>query len=168
MTTMLVIFYAIFGAVVWRLRGGLFGVIVYEATGLRAHTALTRLVCSVMFAAPLWACGPWVMSYTALALFIAMCIGYFHSSMEARTAAQVGWMSLWGLGVCLMATAALPGWWPWSSLGLLAGPIYWALDRWQERLPERDWSPLVGPRAWSEWAELLFGVVLGVAMALSI
>ena len=182
---------ALWGAVVWRMRGGAFA----EATGIDIGTQATRAACGLLLALPLA-----ILAHDVWLLLVApdILIGLIVSGWAAFMAygadgnahvtdSPFDWLprvagipqkSKWTdaaaffeIGpACMLLTAALLWWrgygWWWIGAPMLAfAPVYYVCDM----MGARRWLPYWRVLDTSEaWAELTMGAVIGAALALAI
>ena len=181
---------ALWGAIVWRMRGGAFA----EATGINIGTNATRLACGLLLAAPLalltrdW----WLLLIAPAVAAGLMAVGWgafmaygldgnahvgnspfdwLPRNLGVRQGSEmtdaIAW---WQMGPVCLAPAAAVLWWlgfAWAWLFIPAGAfsaVYWAADM----AGARRWLPYFRvvdtPEA---WAEIVMGAAIGTALALA-
>lgn len=179
---------AVWGAVVWRMRGGAFAAV----TGIDIGTQSTRLACGVLLAIPTECiAGDWRLMGLAVTIFAGLAVvgwapfmafgadGNAHvggSPFERLPAAlgipkasawtdAVAWFEIGT--VCMAPSAALLWWcglaWWWLLVPALAfAGVYWAADAAGARRWLPYWRVIDTPEA---WAEFVMGAVIGAALA---
>ena len=188
---MTIALFALWGAVVWRMRGGAFA----EATGINIGTQATRAACGLLLALPLaiLARDPWLL-LIAPAVFVGLVIcgwapfmaygldGNAHveaspfdwlpRTLGVPQASEMTDFAAWmQIGLVCMLPSEIALWWLGFAWWWLAVPavafsgVYWACDR----AGSRRWLPyfrvIDTPEA---WAELVMGAVIGAALAMAI
>ena len=180
---------ALWGALVWRARGGGFA----ELTGIDVGTQATRALCGLLLAAPLaWLARDWWLLGVAPDILIGLIVSGWAAFMAFALddnahvrASPFDWLprelgvpqaSRWTDALafleigpaCLALTAALLWWrgyaWGWIGAPMLAfAPVYYVANVARNWLPK--WPAL---RTQQCWAELAMGAIIGAALALAI
>ena len=186
---MTVALFALWGAVVWRFRGGGFG----DLTGISLGTQATRALCGLALALPVaWLARDWWLMLIAPGIMIGLiCDGWapfmadgldgnrfvglspFYLLPRAlgiprrsEWVDHIAWLQI-GFGCMALPAAALAwrgfAWW-WLFMPALAfAPVYAAANAARDRLPR--W-PAFGTQQC--WAELAMGAVIGAALTMAI
>ena len=182
---------ALWGAVVWRMRGGAFAAV----TGVDIGTNATRAVCGLFLAAPLaWlARDPWLLLVAPAIAVGLMCVGWgpfmayaldnnnhvraspfdmlprvLGVPQASRWTDALAWLEM---GPLCMAPAALLLWWRGYFWWWLAAPaaafagVYFVCDAAGERGWLPSWRAIDTPEA---WAELAMGALVGAGLALAV
>lgn len=158
------IVYAVWGALLWRVRGG-----AWESwLGLPPGTTRARAATAALFAAPL-TIHTWWSPVLAASIFLGMACAGWGRAMDIGRVAGTRWgdalqMSAWGCVAVAPACFSVwspvgAPWWPVACAGLLFGPIYvlaWHLPR-LPHLPRIAAGP-------TEWAELACGAAVGAGL----
>ena len=185
---MIVAALALWGAIVWRVRGGAFA----AATGINIGTQATRAACGLLLALPLaFLAHDWWLLLIAPAVLVGLlAVGWgpfmaygLDGNAHVRTSPfdalprvlgipkasawtdAVAWVQIGP--ACLALVAAVLAWrgdvWWWLGLPALAfAPVYAACDAARHWLP--SWRVIDTSEA---WAEFVMGAVIGAALALA-
>lgn len=150
--------YAAWCALCWRLRGGLISNIT-RRFARTLSTGETRAACALLMALPLSIFDPWMLA-TIPGFFAAMTLGYFDRSMGLEQPGRDhAWLAAWGVAVAaimLVPIAALhhdPLRLAPAALGALVSAAYAA-------------SKVIGGR-WTDRAEWFAGTIFGTAISLA-
>ncbi len=167
---MTIIIMAMFGALLWRLRGGLLNNLTGKANWMGFNDTVVRGIWSVGMAAAFWLTHPnahWIGNFVhiwtgfgygflAAALFAGTTVvGWFGAALLPAK-----WHDIWLLslsGVLRMAPIALALLSPIPLIaGLLFGPAYWL----GSKIPQK-------PGGWDFWGEFITGAVIGACLGLT-
>lgn len=157
----MIVLYALWCGLCWVLRGGLYGDIHRLVFAREPGTTVTRLVCAFLMAAPLAIFLDPVLAVLWLSIYASMTIGYFGGSMGLeRQWRDHALLALWGATVSSVATLPLFLFMPVpvvAHIGAFAVVAY-AVNKPFGRRFGTDWT---------ERAEFLTGVAMGVALFLA-
>ena len=169
MIFLLLILYSLWGAFLWRVRGGAWETLLHLPPG----TTKARLACAVAFALPLSPFIGWHASGVALGLMAglvfaawgpAMDIGRVSGSRLLDTISMTGWGLVTVAPVSLLAWGGGYIWWPILAAGASFGVIY-AVAWWQKSSLPTIKRFAAGP---TEWAESAVGFVVALALVAAI
>lgn len=170
---MIVIFMALLGALLWRIRGGLIEGITGKKNWMGFNDTAVRAIWSIGMAWAFWSTHPahhwlfegWAVHHgvptwvggglTGLALFAGTTIiGWFGADLYPSKLHDVALLSLSGVLRMSFLAAVLVSPWPLVA-GLLFGPAYWAV------------ADLKHTKPWQFWGEFVCGAVIGACMAMA-
>ncbi len=160
---MMLIVLALFGAFLWRLRGGLLndltGVANYKVGPIAFNDTVVRIIWAVGMASVFAVFHPmpyWQAEVLVTALFVSATIGWFGADVHLTKPSLRYVAIISASGLARMALVALVLLSPWPLVaGALCGPLYWV------------GSKIPRPFKGCVWQEILFGAAVGASLCLA-